>query len=56
MTDINITIILPSGGTRYSARVMHADKAGRDAHEAMGFEQGWGVALDQLVELMQEPA
>jgi uncharacterized protein YndB with AHSA1/START domain len=44
---------LPSGGTRYTARVMHADQAGRDAHEAMGFEQGWGSALDQLVALMQ---
>jgi uncharacterized protein YndB with AHSA1/START domain len=47
---------LPSGGTRYTAHVMHADQAGRDAHEAMGFEQGWGIALDQLVELMQAQA
>jgi uncharacterized protein YndB with AHSA1/START domain len=44
---------LPGGGTRYTARVMHADQAGRDAHEAMGFEQGWGIALDQLVTLMK---
>lgn len=47
---------LPSGGTRYSACVMHADQAGRDAHEAMGFAQGWGIALDQLVALMQTQA
>jgi uncharacterized protein YndB with AHSA1/START domain len=47
---------LPSGGTRYTARVMHADQAGRDAHEAMGFAQGWGIALDQLVALMQAQA
>ena len=46
-------LALPSGGTRYTARVMHADQAGRDAHAAMGFEQGWGIALDQLVALMK---
>jgi hypothetical protein len=33
--------------------VHHVDPAGRDAHAAMGFEAGWGAALDQLVELMQ---
>lgn len=44
---------LPGGGTRYHARVMHADAAGRDAHAAMGFEQGWNIALDQLVALMK---
>jgi uncharacterized protein YndB with AHSA1/START domain len=42
---------LPSGGTRYAAVVMHQDEKGRQAHAAMGFEQGWGIALDQLVEL-----
>lgn len=44
---------LPQERTRYKAKVMHADAAGRDAHAAMGFEQGWGIALDQLVELMK---
>ena len=44
---------LPSGGTRYHATVRHVDAAGRDTHAAMGFEAGWGAALDQLVELMQ---
>lgn len=43
---------LPNGGTRYTARVMHQDEAGRQAHANMGFEQGWGMAFDQLVELM----
>lgn len=47
---------LPEGGTRYHARVMHADSAGRDAHAAMGFEQGWNIALDQLVALMKAGA
>ena len=41
-------------GTRYRAVAVHADRAGRDAHAAMGFEQGWGAALDQLVALMRD--
>jgi uncharacterized protein YndB with AHSA1/START domain len=38
-------------GTRYRATVIHRDREGVRAHEAMGFHQGWGAALDQLVEL-----
>jgi uncharacterized protein YndB with AHSA1/START domain len=45
---------MPNGGTRYHARVMHATEAGREAHAAMGFEQGWNIALDQLVALMKD--
>lgn len=44
---------LPDGGTRYEAQVHHVDAAGRDAHAAMGFEQGWAIALSQLVAMMQ---
>jgi uncharacterized protein YndB with AHSA1/START domain len=40
-------------GTRYRAHVMHADPEGRAQHEAMGFHDGWGAALDQLVTLMR---
>lgn len=36
-------------GTRYTATVIHADEAGRKQHAEMGFEKGWGIALDQLV-------
>jgi uncharacterized protein YndB with AHSA1/START domain len=36
-------------GTRYIASVRHADESGCKQHAAMGFEQGWGIALDQLV-------
>lgn len=39
-------------GTKYTAVAMHLDEAGREAHEAMGFHEGWGAALDQLVELV----
>jgi uncharacterized protein YndB with AHSA1/START domain len=38
-------------GARYQARGIHASKADRDAHEQMGFVEGWGAALDQLVAL-----
>ncbi len=41
-------------GTRYHAVVVHADEAGCKQHAAMGFEQGWGAALDQLVEMLKK--
>jgi uncharacterized protein YndB with AHSA1/START domain len=40
-------------GTRYTATVIHADEAGCTQHAAMGFEGGWGTALDQLVAMIQ---
>jgi uncharacterized protein YndB with AHSA1/START domain len=43
---------LPNGGTRYTARVRHWTRDGCEKHKAMGFEQGWGIAFDQLVELV----
>ncbi len=36
-------------GTLYRATVLHADPAGREQHAAMGFEEGWGKALEQMV-------
>lgn len=41
----------PSGGTRYRAIAIHQSQDGRRAHEEMGFAEGWGAALDQLVAL-----
>ena len=35
--------------TKYTALVIHKDEAGRKQHEEMGFHEGWGKALDQLV-------
>ena len=43
---------LANGGTEYSATVMHQDETSRQAHENMGFQEGWGAALDQLLKLM----
>ncbi|MDB6138112.1 MAG: hypothetical protein JWO94_1184 [Verrucomicrobiaceae bacterium] len=40
------------GGTRYTARVLHWTVADREAHESMGFHQGWGTATDQLETLV----
>jgi uncharacterized protein YndB with AHSA1/START domain len=42
-----------AGGTRYTATVVHADEAGCSQHAAMGFEGGWGTALDQLVAMVK---
>ncbi len=45
----------PSGsGTRYRATALHKDEADRKKHEEMGFLQGWGAALDQLVAHMKK--
>jgi len=41
-------------GTRYTATVIHADEAGCKRHAEMGFEAGWGAALDQLVAMIQK--
>lgn len=37
-------------GTLYKATVIHADKESCKQHAAMGFYEGWGKALDQLLE------
>lgn len=44
-----ITFEDPGGGeTRLTARWLHASVADREAHERMGFAQGWGEMLDRL--------
>lgn len=40
------------GSTRYIARVRHWTVADREAHEQMGFHEGWAKATDQLAELV----
>lgn len=37
--------------TKYRAVAIHGDEASSKKHEEMGFQDGWGAALDQLVEL-----
>jgi uncharacterized protein YndB with AHSA1/START domain len=36
-------------GAEYTAIAIHKDEEGRRKHEEMGFHEGWGKALDQLV-------
>jgi uncharacterized protein YndB with AHSA1/START domain len=40
------------GKTRYTARVRHWTAADREAHEKMGFHEGWGICTDQLANLV----
>lgn len=51
-----MTVILTfadeGGQTRYTARARHWTVADREAHEAMGFHQGWGQCADQLAALV----
>ena len=45
-----VIALAPHGkGTKYTALAMHRDEKGRYKHEQMGFHEGWGKALDQLV-------
>jgi uncharacterized protein YndB with AHSA1/START domain/DNA-binding transcriptional ArsR family regulator len=48
MTAVLTFADAPGGGTLYRARVLHADAAGKAAHETMGFHDGWGAATAQL--------
>ena len=43
-----------AGGTKYTAHVMHANKDTRIKHEKMGFKDGWGTCLDQLVAIIKK--
>jgi uncharacterized protein YndB with AHSA1/START domain len=36
-------------GTKYTAIAIHRDEAGRKQHEEMGFHEGWGQVLEQMV-------
>ena len=46
-----VVTMTPAGdGCRYVAIAIHRDEAGRKTHEEMGFYDGWGTVLDQLVE------
>lgn len=38
------------GKTKYTALARHRSAGDRQRHEEMGFHEGWGIVLDQLVE------
>jgi uncharacterized protein YndB with AHSA1/START domain len=51
--ELSFTAILslePAGkGTKYTATALHPDEAGCRRHAEMGFHDGWGKCLEQLV-------
>jgi uncharacterized protein YndB with AHSA1/START domain len=48
-----VTFDAEGTGTRYRATVLHKDEAERRRHEEMGFFDGWGTVLDQMVTLIK---
>jgi len=57
-SDLPFTAIIelqptPSGGTRYRAIAMHQSPEDSQKHADMGFVEGWGATLDQLVALVK---
>ncbi len=57
--DVPLTAVIslePSErGTKYSALAIHPDREVCARHAEMGFHDGWGAALDQLVALVKGP-
>lgn len=45
-----------NGGTKYTAIAMHSEEKSAKRHADMGFQDGWGAALTQLVELAKSMA
>ncbi len=41
------------GKTKYTARVRHWTIADREAHEQMGFHEGWKICAGQLAALVE---
>jgi uncharacterized protein YndB with AHSA1/START domain len=53
MTAILLLDDVGEGKTRYTAIARHATAEKRQQHEQMGFHEGWGIVLDQLVEYVK---
>lgn len=49
-----ITLEAQGNGTKYTAIALHNDEAARKQHEEMGFHDGWGTVLTQLVAYVKE--
>ncbi len=48
-----ITLEAQGTRTKYTAIALHGDEASSKKHKDMGFEEGWGTALDQLIALVK---
>jgi len=51
--SVVLTFEEEAGGTRYTARASHWTDADREAHEKMGFHEGWAICAEQLAELVE---
>lgn len=49
-----ITLEAHGRGTKYTACALHKDDGDRKAHEEMGFFDGWGQCLQQLVAVAKQ--
>lgn len=49
-----LTLESQGSGTRYTAYAIHKDEEGRKKHEEMGFHDGWGTVVNQMVEYIKE--
>lgn len=55
-TDVTIRLTEVDGGTRLEATLRYRDQAGLTAAVARGVERGFPAALDELADLLCEPA
>ena len=49
-----ITLEPHGNGTKYTALAIHGNEADCKKHDEMGFREGWGKALDQLVDVAKK--
>lgn len=52
MTAVILLEDIGGGRTRYTAKALHWTAEDREAHEKMGFHEGWGQCADQLAALV----
>lgn len=50
---VEVTFEDLGGKTRYSVRARHWTVEGREAHEKMGFHEGWSICTGQLAKLVE---
>jgi uncharacterized protein YndB with AHSA1/START domain len=48
-----ITFEAEGGGTRYTSLVLHRSEADARKHDELGFQEGWGTAIDQLAKFVE---
>lgn len=48
-----ITLEAHGAGTRYRALALHQNEESNKQHASMGFHEGWGTCLDQLVAIVK---